>query len=64
MALALRALEVGGLGDEVQAEFDQLGAAFGRLPDLDGDHLVPGAADDHADSFLAGRHRVAWANAG
>ena len=31
-------------------------AALGRLLDFDGDHLVPGAADDHADSLLVGRH--------
>ena len=41
---------------ESSAEFDQTGAALGRLPDFDGDHLVPGAADDHADSLLVGRH--------
>ena len=43
------AFEVGRLGDEVEAQFDQPGAALGRLLDLGQHHLVSGAADNHAN---------------
>ena len=53
-----QALEVGGLGQEVEAQLDQPGAALGRLLDLDLDHLVPGPADDHADSIHIQAHAI------
>src|SRR5262249_35663469 len=47
-------LEVGGLGQKVEAQLDQGGAVLGGLLDLDLHHLVPGPPDDHADLRDAG----------
>src|SRR5262249_57981952 len=44
-----QALEVGGLGEVVEADLDEAGALLGGLLDFGLHHLVPRAADDDAD---------------
>ena len=51
-----QALEVDGLGEEVEAQLDELGPAVDGLLELDLHHLVPGAGDDDADPIDSQRH--------
>ncbi len=48
-------LEIGGLGEEIQPQLHEAGAALARLLDFDLHHLVAGAADDDADLGGNGR---------
>src|SRR5262249_20688110 len=54
-----QSLVIGSFYQEIEAQLEHAGASLGRLLNLDLEHLVPRAPDDHADIFSGRRtHRI------
>ena len=48
-------LKIGGLGQKIEAQLNQLGPMFGSLLNLDLEHFVAGSPNNNADRFSAFR---------